>query len=42
MFQLVIAIYGYMMATGIGFFILLFVVLFKSLVYRENKLLSVK
>ena len=42
MFQLVSAIYGYMMATGTGFFILFFVVLFKSLVNRENKFLPVK
>jgi hypothetical protein len=42
MFQLVIAVYGYVMATGIDCFILLFVVLFKSLVNSENKLLPVK
>jgi hypothetical protein len=31
MFQLVIAVYGYVMATGIDCFILVLVVLFKSL-----------
>jgi|SRR5580704_750239 hypothetical protein len=38
MFQLVIAVYGYIMATGIGCFVLLFVVLFKRPVNSENKL----
>ena len=42
MFQLVVAIYGYIMATGIDWFILVFVVLFKSLVNSENKSLTVK
>jgi hypothetical protein len=42
MFQLVIAIYGYIMATGILCFILIFVVLFESLVNSENKPLPVK
>jgi len=36
-FQLVIAVQGYGMATGIDCFILLSVVLFKSLVNSENK-----
>jgi hypothetical protein len=38
----VIAVYGDIMATGIGGFILLFVVLFKRLVDSENKPLPVK
>jgi len=42
MFQLVIAVYGYMMSTGIDCCILVFVVLFKSLVNSENKSLTVK
>jgi len=42
MFQLVIAVYGDVMATGIDCFILIFVMLSKSLVNSENKLLPVK
>jgi hypothetical protein len=42
MFQLVITVYGYIMATGIGCCIVLFVVLFKRLVNSENKPLPVK
>jgi hypothetical protein len=41
MFQLVIAVYGYVMATGIDGFIFIFVVLFKSLVNSENKPLPI-
>jgi len=42
MLQLVIAVYGYIMATGIDCFIFLFVVLFKSLVNSKNKRLPIK
>jgi hypothetical protein len=41
MFQLAIAVYGYIMA-GIACSILVFVVLFESLVYSQDKLLPVR
>jgi len=41
MFQLVIAVYDYIMAPGIDCLILVFVVLFKSLVNSQNKPLPV-